>query len=111
MEKYFTKYDMKIPNTVFWNMNSNTPGFPSLGNTKGLQLAEGLSHGMLTSILTNSCEYTSNKSNITPTDSFLKTICNSYYDKVTNNVHLMIESIFNNNENRVYSLNFIKKYQ
>ena len=64
MEKYFTDYGLSMPNTVFWNMNANSPGFPVTGNMKGLQLAEGLSHGMLVSILTNACEYTEDENSV-----------------------------------------------
>ena len=99
MEKYFTKYNLCLPNTIFWNMNSRSPGFPATGDMKGLQLAEGLSHGMIVSALTNGCEYVADnggtkKSNISPIESFLKTIYHNYFDDVSEIVHETREGVF-----------------
>jgi hypothetical protein len=113
MEKYFTDYNLSMPNTVFWNMNANSPGFPTTGDMKGLQLAEGLSHGMLISILTNACEYTTDKnnvkkSNITPIESFRKTIYHPYFDKVTDVVYNTLEGVFSSEDNKRFSNEFTK---
>lgn len=103
MEKYFTDYELSMPNTIFWNMNANSPGFPATGDMKGLQLAEGLSHGMLISILTNACEYKEDengvkKASITPVESFLKTIYHPYFNEVTRVVHDTAEGVFSNED-------------
>lgn len=113
MEKYFTNYNLSLPNTVFWNMNADSPGFPTSGDMRGLQLAEGLSHGMLVSILTNACEYSLDenhvkKSNITPVESFRKTVYHPYFDKVSEVVHHTKEGVFKNEENHQYSINLGK---
>ena len=113
MEKYFTDFGLSLPNTIFWNMNASSPGFPATGDMKGLQLAEGLSHGMLVSILTNACEYSEDvngikKATITPVESFHKTIYHPYFDEVTRMVHSTEEGVFSNEENRLYSANFIE---
>ena len=112
MEKYFTNYDLSMPNTIFWNMNANSPGFPATGNMKGLQLAEGLSHGMLVSILTNACEYAEDengtmKSSISPEESFQKTIYHPYFDEVTKMVHNTAEGVYATEGNRLFAANFI----
>lgn len=113
MEKYFTDYDLSLPNTVFWNMNTSSPGFPTTDSMKGLQLAEGLSHGMLVSILTNACEYTEDensvkKSSISPIESFQKTIYHPYFDDVTKLVHNTKEGVYSDKNNRLYAANFIE---
>jgi len=113
MEKYFTNYDLSMPNTVFWNMNAGSPGFPTTGDMKGLQLAEGLSHGMLVSILTNACEYTEDeagvkKSGISPVESFQKTIYHPYFDEVTKMVHNTSEGVYATESNRLFAANFIE---
>ena len=113
MEKYFTESDLSLPNTVFWNMNAKSPGFPTTGSMKGLQLAEGLSHGMLVSILTNACKYTEDekgvkKSSISPIESFQKTIYHPYFDKVTDIVHNTKEGVYSDENNRSYAANFIE---
>ena len=112
MEEYFTNYDLSMPNTIFWNMNANSPGFPATGNMKGLQLAEGLSHGMLVSILTNACEYAEDengtmKSSISPEESFQKTIYHPYFDEVTKMVHNTAEGVYATEGNRLFAANFI----
>lgn len=118
MADMFKKAGLDIPNTIYWNMNANSPGFPISAEMKGMQLAEGLSHGMMTSILTNACEFEqldenedTKVANITPSDSFLKTICNPYYNKVTSIVHNVKEKMFNDEEYRDFSISQIKKYQ
>jgi len=113
MEKYFTDYGLSIPNTVFWNMSANSPGFPTTGDMKGLQLAEGLSHGILVSILTNACEYTADetgvkKAGISPIESFHKTIYHPYFDEVTKMVHHTKEGVYENENNRLYAANFME---
>jgi len=114
MEKYFTKYELSIPNTIFWNMNAKSPGFPATSDMRGLQLAEGLSHGMLVSILTNACEFTEDnkgikKANVSPIQSFHKTIYNPYFENVTNSVHQTKEGVFNSDTNIEFCNNFIKQ--
>lgn len=118
MADMFKKAGLDIPNTIYWNMNANSPGFPISAEMKGMQLAEGLSHGMMTSILTNACEFEqldknekTKVANITPVDSFLKTICNPYYNKVTSIVHNVKEKMFNDKEYKEFSISHIKKYQ
>lgn len=112
MEKYFTDYGLSLPNTIFWNMNARSPGFPATGDMKGLQLAEGLSHGMLVSILTNANEFSEDasgtkKASITPVESFHKTIYHSYFDEVTKVVHHIKEGVYSNEYNRLYAANFM----
>ena len=113
MEKYFTNHDLSMPNTIFWNMNANSPGFPTTGDMKGLQLAEGLSHGMLVSILTNACEYKEDengvmKASISPVESFQKTIYHPYFDEVTKMVHSTAEGVYATESNRLFAANFIE---
>jgi hypothetical protein len=112
MEKYFTDYGLSFPNTVFWNMNATSPGFPTTGDMKGLQLANGLSHGMLVSILTNANEFSEDdsgikKASITPVESFHKTIYHSYFDDITKVVHHTHEGVYSNEYNRLYAANFM----
>lgn len=118
MADMFKEAGLDIPNTIYWNMNANSPGFPISAEMKGMQLAEGLSHGMITSILTNACEFEqldkikkTKVAKITPVDSFLKTICNPYYNKVTSIVHNVKEKMFNDNKYRNFSISYMKNYQ
>jgi hypothetical protein len=115
MKSYFTQYGLSIPNTIFWNMNRKSPGFPTTGDMEGFQLAEGISHGMLTSILTNVMEYTVNKdgekiARINPVKSFQETIYHPYFDNITKIVHHIGEGVFKTEDNRLYSAQYMKKF-
>lgn len=87
-------YD-RIPNIIYWNLRSNTPGFQTSSDHKGVQLLQGYSPAILKFILFGqSCDETTidvnidsqivkmKLSSITPYDTFRKAIDQECYNPI-----------------------------
>ncbi len=86
MTKKFKDNGFCLPRTTFWNLNHSSPGFPATSHMEGMILAEGLSQGLMLSVLGNAVSYkndVSDFSNINPLETFLKSIYRSDFDLVS----------------------------
>jgi hypothetical protein len=85
----------RIPNIIYWNLRSNTPGFQTSSDHKGVQLLQGYSPAILKFILFGqSCDETTidvsidsqivkmKVSSITPYDTFRKAIDQECYNPI-----------------------------
>jgi hypothetical protein len=52
MEKAFQDKGYSLPRTVFWNLNSDTPGFQASAKTRGIQLVSGFSQSVMKQVFT-----------------------------------------------------------
>ncbi len=86
MIKKFNDNGFCLPRTTFWNLNHKSPGFPATSHMEGMILAEGLSQGLMLSVLGNAVSYKNNVPdfpNINPLEAFLKSIYRSDFDLVS----------------------------
>ncbi len=72
-----------LPRTTFWNLNHRSPGFPATSQMEGMILAEGLSQGLMLSVLGNAVSYKNDVPNINPLESFLNSINRTDFDLVS----------------------------
>jgi hypothetical protein len=84
----FKDNGFNLPRTTFWNLNHRSPGFPATSQMNGMILAEGLSQGLMLSVLGNAVTYKTDDDNqdvpnINPLESFLKSIYRSDFDLVS----------------------------
>ena len=89
----FKDNGLNLPRTTFWNLNHRSPGFPATSQMNGMILAEGLSQGLMLSVLGNAITYKidTNHDNhdnhevpdINPLESFLKSIYRGDFDLVS----------------------------
>ena len=88
LEKAFTDNGYNLPRTVFWNLNSNAPGFSTTSNMKGFQAVSGYSQTLMIQVFTGDYKYElqadgSVKVSVDPWETFLKAILNPAYDQVS----------------------------
>jgi Mg-chelatase subunit ChlD len=94
MTKRFEEKGYKyLPRTVFWNFNSKSNGFPSQGNTQGLQLVSGFSANVLKTVLNEDIEYNNvdhkiSMAQVSPTESFVKTLMSPQFDIIEDLINL-----------------------
>ena len=84
----FKDNGFNLPRTTFWNLNNRSPGFPATSQMNGMILAEGLSQGLMLSVLGNAVTYkidhdTYEVPDINPLESFLRSIYRSDFDLVS----------------------------
>ncbi len=83
-----------LPRTTFWNLNHRSPGFPATSQMEGMILAEGLSQGLMLSVLGNAVSYKTDVPenpdfpNINPLESFLNSINRTDFDLVSKTLEL-----------------------
>jgi hypothetical protein len=84
----FKDNGFSLPRTTFWNLNHRSPGFPATSQMNGMVLTEGLSQGLMLSVLGNAVTYKTDDDNhavpnINPLESFLKSIYRDDFDLVS----------------------------
>ncbi len=75
-----------LPRTTFWNLNHRSPGFPATSQMEGMILAEGLSQGLMLSVLGNAVSYKKENpdvQDINPLEAFLNSINRKDFDLVS----------------------------
>lgn len=75
------------PRLIFWNLNSNTSGFPAEANSTGIQMVSGFSQTLMNQVFTGEFVYEkmedgSRKVTVTPEETLMKALYSPYYDKV-----------------------------
>jgi hypothetical protein len=75
------------PRLIFWNLNSDTPGFPAEANSTGIQMVSGFSQTLMNQVFTGEFVYEemedgSRKATVTPEETLMKALYSPYYDKV-----------------------------
>lgn len=115
MMKRFTSDNFSVPETVFWNMNSHSSGFPASGDMKGMTLASGNSFTVFNNILTNNVEYITDEkgndvANTDPNTTFLRALCHEDYHPVVDMVFYSNEGAFINEKNQDYVQQFMSNY-
>ena len=115
MMERFTADNFSIPETVFWNMNSRSPGFEATGDMKGITLASGNSFTVFNNVLTNNVEYIKDDkgndvANTDPNTTFLKGLCHPDYHQVVDMVFYSNEGDFINEKNQDYVEQFMSNY-
>jgi hypothetical protein len=119
MHKMFQTDGFALPRTTFWNMNSRSPGFPASGNMMGLVLTEGLSHGLMMSVLGGAVGYTTTTTSageeievamITPISSFLKSIYRHDFDMVSATLFNTGEKCFRDEKSKAIAIEFGSQY-
>ena len=120
MSIMFQTNGFAMPRTTFWNMNSKSPGFPASGNMMGLVLTEGLSHGLMMSVLGGAVGYTTTineitgevieVAKITPIISFLKSIYCHDFDIVSSTLFNTGEKCFSDTEAKAIAIEFGSQY-
>ncbi len=86
MTKKFKYNGFCLPLTTFWNLNHRSPGFPATSKMEGMILAEGLSQGLMISVLGNNVSYKNDNNtvpDINPLESFMKSIYRKDFDLVS----------------------------
>ena len=88
MKQRFMNAGFALPRTCFWNMNSQSPGFPAHGKYTGLVLAEGLNQGLFVSALCSGTSFTTDKdgatvANVDPITVLKKSLTGSDFDLVS----------------------------
>lgn len=92
METAFKEKGYNLPRTIFWNLNSSSPGFPASGITRGVQLVSGYSQSLMLQVFTGDYTYeidpvtNQERISVNPWESFLKAILHEGYDIVSNMV-------------------------
>ena len=119
MSIMFQTNGFAMPRTTFWNMNSKSPGFPASGNMMGLVLTEGLSHGLMLSVLGGAVGYTTineitgeviEVAKITPIISFLKSIYRHDFDIVSSTLFNTCEKCFSDAKSKAIAIEFGSQY-
>ena len=87
LEANFADAGYNMPRTIFWNFNSQSPGFPASSITRGVQLVSGYSQTLMIQVFTGDYEYEVQedgtlKVNVDPWTTFYKAITNPGYDPV-----------------------------
>lgn len=87
MIKKFKDNGFCLPRTTFWNLTHTSPGFPATSQMDGMILAEGLSQGLMLSVLGGAVVYKTDDNNtvpaINPLEAFMKSISRNDFDLVT----------------------------
>jgi hypothetical protein len=88
LEESFKAKGYNLPRTVFWNLNSSSPGFPATSISRGVQLVSGYSQTLMLQVFTGDYEYEvqedgSVKVSVSPWESFLKALNHQGYDQVS----------------------------
>lgn len=88
LEKAFNDEGYNLPRTIFWNLNSKSPGFPVTSDMKGFQVVSGYSQTLMEQVFTGDYKYEvqadgSVKVTVDPWSSFLKALLNPAYDQVS----------------------------
>ena len=91
LETAFKANGYNLPRTIFWNLNGRTPGFPSAGDTKGIQLISGYSQTLMKQVFTGDYKYEIQEDgnirvSVDPIESFLKALMIPDYDIVSQTV-------------------------
>jgi hypothetical protein len=100
MKKRFTSEGLELPITTFWNMNGNTSGFPCESTSTGMQMAEGLSQGLLLTALGGGVKYVVDEATgetvvkTNPSSAFLKRLAHPDYLRVSDVVYRTREGSF-----------------
>ena len=73
-----------LPRIVFWNLNATSPGYPSAGNSTGVQLVSGYSQNIMRQVLGANVviDTTTGKASVDPWTTLLTTITREYYDPI-----------------------------
>jgi hypothetical protein len=103
-----------LPRTVFWNMNKSSAGYPATGTTQGVVLVEGLSHGLMLSVLQSTAYITKDGvvvADITPIDAFLKSIYRDDFDKVSEVLYDTKEKYFSTESCKSVCTLYASKYR
>jgi hypothetical protein len=96
LEAAFKANGYNLPRTIFWNLNGMTPGFPSAGDTKGIQLVSGYSQTLMKQVFTGDYKYEVQadgnvRVSVDPIESFLKALMIPEYDIVSQTIVLVGE--------------------
>jgi hypothetical protein len=96
LETAFNAKGYNLPRTIFWNLNGMTPGFPSAGDTKGIQLVSGYSQTLMKQVFTGDYKYEVQadgnvRVSVDPIESFLKALMIPEYDIVSQTIVLVGE--------------------
>jgi hypothetical protein len=114
MKQRFTDNNLSVPETVFWNMNSNSPGFMATGDMNGIQLTSGNNFGVFMNILTNNVVHVKDGddtvADIDPNRALLKTLCSKDYHPIVDIVFSVGEGGFFNDLSMDYTLQYIGNY-
>jgi hypothetical protein len=114
MKTRFTENNLSVPETIFWNMNSNSPGFMATGDMKGIQLTSGNNFGVFMNILTNNVVYVKDGddtvADIDTNRSLLKTLCSKDYHPIIDIVFSVSEGGFFTDISMDYVLQYIGNY-
>ena len=100
MKKRFASEGLELPITTFWNMNGNTSGFPCKSTSTGMQMAEGLSQGLLLTALGGGVKYVVDEATgetvvkTNPSSAFLKCLAHPDYLRVSDVVYRTREGSF-----------------
>lgn len=87
MQQKFTAAGFALPRTIFWNLNSRSPGFPASATSIGVQLVSGYSQSLMLQVFTGDYTYVwqedgSMKVDVDPWVAFHKAITHKGYDLV-----------------------------
>ena len=87
LEATFATEGFSMPRTIFWNLNAQSPGFPSSSVSRGVQLVSGYSQALMLQVFTGDYEYELQsdgtvKVSVDPWTAFQKAICHTGYDQV-----------------------------
>ena len=88
MSQDFNAKGIGVPRSIFWNLNSSSPGFPSAGDTVGVQLVSGFSQTLAVQVLTGDFqveidpETGSVKVQVNPLEQFLNVLNDDLFDCV-----------------------------
>ena len=86
MEEEFKSNEYIMPRTIFWNLNSRSPGFPASSDLRGVQLVSGFSQTLMQQVLTGDFKLElvdgKLKMNIDPLESFINTLNDEIFDLI-----------------------------
>ena len=92
LEKAFNSKGYNLPRTIFWNLNSRTPGFPASGDSKGIQLVSGYSQSLMKQVFMGDYKWEEQadgmmKIKVDPIEQFVKALMNPGYDIIAKYLH------------------------
>ena len=92
--KAFNSKGFNVPLNVYWNMNVTSPSFPAQSDSKGVVLVAGFSQTIAVEVMTGDYsvaveEDGTTKVQVTPLESFLKTMGHESFDPIREKLELL----------------------
>lgn len=87
MSEEFRNNNYMMPRTIFWNLNSRSPGFPASSDLKGVQLVSGFSQTLMQQVLSGDMKLVEDENgnlvvDVEPLDKFIEVLDNERFDLV-----------------------------